>query len=126
MIVDLFGVVGAIGALAARQYDEIGCKSVARLGDSHWGAIGSIPSPEAMQNLCRVQQEETRLIQTVVVEAGASLDTRCYQRTPSPVPHRRCRNRSHGANSALSASRPITTITSMMAITCSIAFSSRP
>src|ERR1051326_9154365 len=43
-----------------------------------------------------------------------------------PVPQRRCRKRSQGEKRILSASKPITTITSMMAITWSIAFNSRP
>src|ERR1700724_2326672 len=43
-----------------------------------------------------------------------------------PVPHRRWRKRSHGANTILSASRPITTMTSMTPITWSMAFNSRP
>jgi uncharacterized protein (TIGR02246 family) len=43
-----------------------------------------------------------------------------------PVPHRRWRKRSHGAKTILSASRPITTMTSMTPITWSMAFNSRP
>jgi hypothetical protein len=42
------------------------------------------------------------------------------------VPQRRCKNRSQGANSTLSANNPIATMTIMIPMTCSIAFSSRP
>ena len=43
-----------------------------------------------------------------------------------PVPQRRCRNRSQGEKSSLSAASPMATITSMMPMTWSIALSSRP
>jgi len=43
-----------------------------------------------------------------------------------PVPQRRCRKRSAGAKSSLSASRPMSTITNMMPRTWSMACSSRP
>ncbi len=43
-----------------------------------------------------------------------------------PVPHRRWRNFSQGEKRILSASRPISTMTSMIATTCSMAWSSRP
>ena len=42
------------------------------------------------------------------------------------VPQRRCRNLSIGEKKILSASRPITTITIMIPMTCSMAFNSRP
>ena len=49
-----------------------------------------------------------------------------HQARLSPVPQRWCMKRSQGENSALSARRPMRTITSMIPITWSIALSSRP
>ncbi len=49
-----------------------------------------------------------------------------YHALASPVPQRSCTNLSQGANKILSTSSPITTMTSMMPITWSMAFSSRP
>ena len=47
----------------------------------------------------------------------ADIDAWQSARYFSPVPHRRCRNRSQGEKSALSAIKPITTITTMTPIT---------
>jgi hypothetical protein len=85
------------------------------------------PALQGMRRLAGDVRPTPRCTGTIMPETPSPMiTTRKVRVQARPVPHRRWRKRSHGANTILSASRPMTTMTSMTPITWSMAFNSRP
>ena len=104
----------------ARSMVRIFSNMVAPAGGSTPPMITSPTSPSAWQPMT----DMTRLERMNWLLPNSRRPAAHAPRTS--VPQRRCKKRSHGANSTLSASSPISTMTSITATTCSMAFSSRP
>src|SRR4026208_1940174 len=110
---------------------EVGTQNVDKAGSRKPFSLFDQPNlrskaPDAFDELCSRPRVQSEFVGDAHLPLGRNRRSLLSESHAWLVPQRRCRNFSIGEKKILSASKPITTITIMIPMTCSIALSSRP